>query len=245
MAGRQTPATSTTLLERHLEIDMSSRIYRFQRYAALAAASATLTVGAFAADTVQPANYIGLHGGVNNLSDWDATVRLGPGVSLPGAVRAKSGLHAGIFGGRQTENARFEVEYQSGRFDINAIELGTVRQDVSNSGHYQAFTFNAYRTAALSEQLTGFAGLGLGWGSVSLPQMGFTNPPCDCFAHASTSGFAWLGRIGAEYHFGPSNHVFAQFTLLGLPQPKSGGTPGVDYARQNAGSVSIGLRHTF
>src|SRR5438105_4508315 len=93
------------------------------RGAALAVA-ATLSLCAYAADG-QPANYVGVQGGINNLNGaWNANVTLGPGISLAGSAASKRGLHFGVFGGRQTERARFELEYQHGSFDLTHLTLG-------------------------------------------------------------------------------------------------------------------------
>lgn len=210
----------------------------------LSALAATLACAGAGAAAAQPGYYIGLHGGMNNLDSWPATVTLGPGVSLPGSLSLDNGTHFGVIAGRQTENARFEIEAQAGNFDITAIQLGLVQQGVSASGRYKAFTFNAYRTQALSERFTGYAGLGIGWGSASLPQLGFTSG-CNCFAAASQTGLAYLGRVGLEYRFGDHHHAFAQYTLLRLPRSDSGGVPGTEYARKGVGIAGVGYRFTF
>jgi len=216
--------------------------------AAAAALACGLACGsyAFAADGAQPSNYFGVQGGINDLrGTWNADVSLGPGVSLPGQVGLKRGHEFGLFGGRQTENWRFEGEYQHGTFDITNIQLGPVSEPHSASGSYDALTANAYRTGRLTQGLTAYGGLGLGWGRVKLPQMGFASTGCNCFADSSKSGFAWLARAGLEYAITPNDNVFAQYTYLGLPRPESGGAPGVQYERRNVGSIGIGYRRTF
>lgn len=203
--------------------------------------------GAAHADHGAPAaNYLGVQGGVNNLrGDWNADVSLGPGLSLPGSVSTKRGSHLGVFGGRQTEHARFELEYQRGEFDITGLQLGPATQIVSAGGDYQAFTVNGYRTQPFGDRITGYAGLGIGWGRVSLPGMAFTTPPCNCFPAASKSGFTWLARAGAELHVGSSGRAFVQYTHLELPRATSGGSPGVEYSRKRVGAVAAGYRHLF
>jgi len=211
----------------------------------LGIAAAAAAQAALADHGAPPANYLGIQGGVNNVrGDWAANVNLGGTVVLPGAVGTKRGTHFGIFAGRQTEHARFELEYQHGKFDINALQLAAVRQAFSAGGDYNALTVNAYRTQPLSQSITAYAGLGIGWGRVSLPQMAFTAPACNCFPAASKSGFTWLARAGAELQLG-DGRVFVQYTHLNLPRPGSGGSPGVEYARKNVGAVAVGYRHTF
>ena len=209
--------------------------------------SALTMLLAFAAVGVQagqPGYYAGVHGGRNDVKDWNASVSLGAIVTLPGTVGAERAAHWGVFGGRQTENARFEVEYQWGNFDITSIQLGALQQAVAKEGDYRALMLNAYRTYDFNERFTGYAGLGIGWGEVKLPQMGFSGG-CNCFPAADKSGFAYQGRIGAEWHITPRHNAFLQYTSIRLPRPASGGTPGVTYSRKSVGTISIGYRHQF
>jgi hypothetical protein len=209
--------------------------------AALAASAAAL-----AQPAQQPAYYAGVHGGVNNVGDWSGNVDFGAGVQVPGRVLAGHGAHYGVFGGRQTEHARWEVELQGGRFDIKGIELGRQFEALGASGRYEALTFNAYRLETIGEarRFGVYGALGIGWGRVSLPQMGFT-AGCNCFAASSKSGFAWLARAGAEYNFDERNKAFVQYTVLGLPRPGSGTSPGVEYERKTIGAASVGYRRLF
>lgn len=219
---------------------------KFKRTISILAAGAALAGTALAADP-QPASYFGLHGGINDLrGSWNADVNFGAGVSLPGTVGLKRGTQFGLQIGRQTANNwRFEGEYQHGTFDLTRIELGGITESVSASGSYDALTANAYRTASLTPALSAYGGLGIGWGRVKLPQMGFTSTGCNCFADANKSGVAWLARAGLEYAITSNDNVFAQYTFLGLPRPSSGGSPGVQYERKNVSSVGIGYRRTF
>ncbi|HUR87533.1 MAG TPA: outer membrane beta-barrel protein [Ramlibacter sp.] len=214
---------------------------------ALALCACAIAGVAYADHGVQPAYYLGLQGGQNNLRGaWDATVSLGPSVSLPGIATTKRGTHFGVLGGRQTEHARFEVEYQHGGFDITGLQLGPVSQAISAGGHYDALTANAYRVEPVwDKRVNIYAALGVGWGRVSMPQMGFTAPPCNCFVGSSKSGVTWLARAGAEYNLGEQDKLFLQYTYLALPRPGSGGTPGTEYSRKNVGAISLGYRHNF
>jgi opacity protein-like surface antigen len=214
-----------------------------RRLITLAALAAT---AAIAQGADQPAYYAGLHAGVNDLHQWDGTVDFGAGVTVPGHVALGRGAHFGVFGGRQTEHARWEGELQGGRFAIKRIELGPQFENKSQSGHYEALTLNAYRFETLGDarRFDVYGALGVGWGRVSLPQMGFT-AGCNCFAAASKSGFAWLARAGLEYNFSEQDRVFVQYTLLGLPRPGSGSSPGVEYQRKTIGAASVGYRRLF
>ena len=219
---------------------------RHLRQAGLAACAAALAGAAYANHGAPAANYLGLHGGVNNVrGDWGADVSLGTAVTLPGTLSTQRGAHFGVFGGRQTEHARFELEYQQGRFDVTRLQLGPVSQAVDTGGNYRALTANAYRTEPISSRLTLYGALGIGWGRVALPQMAFVSPPCNCFPAASKSGFAWLARAGIEFQVSEGGRAFVQYTHLDLPRAGSGGAPGVSYSRRDAGALTVGWRHTF
>jgi len=216
----------------------------FLRRAALGASTVGLWAAATVAAAAQPGYYAGLHGGRNDVDEWNGNVSLGAAVTLSGTVSAERGAHWGVFGGRQTENARFEVEYQRGDFDITAIRLGPLSQAMAADGKYQALTVNAYRTHDFNERFGAYVGLGIGWGKIELPGMAFTGG-CNCFREASKSGFAYQARVGAEWHIAPSHNAFVQYTWLRLPRPTSGGSPGVEYGRKSVGAITVGYRHEF
>jgi opacity protein-like surface antigen len=221
------------------------KLKRLGQAVALITAAAACASQAFAADP-QPATYFGVHGGINDLrGNWGGDVTLGPGVTLPGTVGLKRGSHFGLQAGRQWQNWRFEGEYQHGTFDLRSIQLGPVTESISESGSYDTLMANAYRTASLTSNLSAFGGLGVGWGRVKLPQMGFASTGCNCFADSSKSGFAWQARAGVEYAITPNDNVFAQYSYIGLPKPSGGGTPSVQYERKNVSTLGIGYRRTF
>lgn len=202
-------------------------------------------VFAMAAQAGQPGWYAGLHGGINDLDDgWDATVSLGGPVRVPGKLSLDRGQHWGLFAGKQTENARFELEYQRGDFDITRIQLGPQQQAMSTGGDYDLLTINAYRTWDPSDSYTLYAGLGIGWGHTRLPLMGFTSG-CQCFAAASRSDFVYQGRLGAEYHFAHGHNAFVQATWIALPTPGSRSNPGVVYSGKGVRALSVGYRKEF
>ena len=212
---------------------------------ALGACAGVVALAAHADHAAEPVNYMALHIGRNDVSDWTGTVSLGPAVALPGTVSATRGTHFGLAGGRHWAHSRLELEYQGGGFDIWGISLGPVTQGLSASGDYNALTFNGYATQPVGERFTVYGALGIGWGRVSLPQMGFSGG-CNCFPSASKSGFAWLARAGAEYSFDRDNKAFVQYTHLELPRPASAGAaPGVQYDRKAVGALSIGYRRVF
>lgn len=207
-------------------------------------ATATLMLASMGASVAQPGYYVGVHGGRNNLDDWDATVSLGPSVRLPGRLAVDSGTHWGVLGGRQTENARYELEYQRGDFDIGSAHLGAVTQATSASGNYQALTANAYRTHDLSDRFGVFAGLGLGWGKVKLPGITLASG-CNCFSESNKSGAVVQARVGAQWQIQSSHDVSLQYTWLRLPRASSGTVPGAEYSRKTVGALTVGYRHEF
>ena len=219
---------------------------RFSLTAALG--SSALLVGialplSAAAQATQPAYYAGAHLGQNNLSSWPAEVNFG-GPRASGRLSLDDGAHGGLMVGRQTENARFEVEYQQGRVDVSSVQLGPVTQGVDARGKYHVLMLNAYRTFVLRPSLTAYAGAGVGWSSVKLPGLPPINA-CNCFPAASKKGAAFQLRVGAEYLVAPGHGLFLQYTALRLPGPDSGGVPSVDYARRTIGALTAGYRATF
>lgn len=212
-----------------------------------AAALTTLAAPALAQSstaTTEPRVYMGLQLGRHNLDSWDNQVRLGPGVALDGKVHTDAGNVFGVVLGRQSENARYELEYQRGAFDVRRIELGAVNQPVSGSGKYQALTLNAYRQEAFNAQWSGYAGVGLGWGKADVPRIDLSNG-CNCVGEAAKSGLTLLARAGVEYRFDQHHNAFAQYTLLRVPGPSAGGTPGVSYDKQWIGALAVGYRYLF
>lgn len=206
---------------------------------ALAAAALTPAIAAAAEPA---ASYIAVHAGRNNLDHWPGDVNFG-GPTVSGQLNLDSGAHLGIIAGRQYGANRFEVEYQRGRFKLTGATLGSVSGAVSGSGHYDVLTVGAYRRADFSQAVAGFAGVGVGAASVSLPQASFTG--CNCFAAARSSGWVLQARVGLEFALASGHSVMAHYTWINLPGPHAGGTPSVDYDRHQVGVLSVGYKKTF
>ncbi|MGE4241481.1 outer membrane protein [Ramlibacter sp.] len=187
--------------------------------------------------------YAGIHGGVNDVKDWSADVNFG-GPTTAGELRLDRGLHFGLMAGRRTENARFEVEYQHGRMDIDRMTLGGFSQAASGKGSYDALTVNAYRTFEVANRTTAYIGAGIGWGRVKLPTLP-TISGCNCFRGVSDDGLVYQLRLGAEYEIQNNQHLLAQYTLLHVPGLGSGGAPSVEYSSKNINIFSIGYRAGF
>lgn len=197
-----------------------------------------------AQDRGAPVRYYGAaHVGVNDLNDWNANVNFG-GANTAGGLKLDRGVHFGVMAGRQKDNTRVEVEYQRGRVNIDRVSLGPVTQAANASGNYQALTLNGYAFTKLADNWNGFLGLGVGWGSVTLPGLPAVSG-CNCFGRASETGFVWQVRLGAEYDIAADRQLFAQYTYLRLPSSASGSTPGVSYSSKNVGALSVGLRSGF
>ncbi|HJV00359.1 MAG TPA: outer membrane beta-barrel protein [Burkholderiaceae bacterium] len=207
------------------------------------AASAASAAPAAAAVPAAPGYYAAAQLGRNNLSRWPARVDFG-GVGVDGELGLDRGLHGGVAVGRQTEHARFELEYQYGRFDISRMTLGPVSEPGSGGGHYQALTVNAYRTAAWTESLGAYAGVGLGWGAATLPSLRMSNG-CNCFAGADHGGWLYQARLGLDYRLGPAHDLFVQYTWLRMPGGSGGEGPTVSYERRHVGAWSVGYRYHF
>jgi opacity protein-like surface antigen len=196
------------------------------------------------AQAAEPAPYVMLHLGGNNLSPRPASVDFGAGVKTDGAVSLDGGAHAGLAVGRQTENGRFEVEYQHGSFDVTERSLGAARRAASDSGHYDALTANAYRTFAFTDKLSAFGGAGIGWGKTAIPQ-GARIGTCNCFPATSKGGLLFQARLGADYALGNGNHLMAQYTWISLPRAESGGSPSISYPRRGVNVLSAAYRKVF
>lgn len=236
---------------------MQSNVKNIQ-HAVLVAVGATLLCGPAmaqqaATEAQDEARYYGsVQVGRNNLDEWKNQVRLGANVLLDGRAITNAGNVVGFVIGRQqlkTEDAqqaitRYELEYQRGRFDIKGVEVSVFSEAASGSGKYEALTLNAYRQKPWTENWSGYAGLGIGWGKADLPAIK-TSIGCDCLGAASKSGAVFLARAGLEYRFNRHHNAFVQYTFLNMRGPSSGTTPGVDYARKWIGAASVGYRYLF
>lgn len=211
---------------------------------------AALAFPAFAqqtAATEEPVRYYGgLQIGRNNVSSWADSVTLGPGISVPGQLGTKAGKLAGLVLGRQSEKARWEVEYQRGDFKLANVEVGAVAESASGTGRYQALTANGYRLAPLGEgrTWTGYGALGLGWGRAELPAVTLSSA-CPCMPASSKSGLVFLARLGIDYRVTEDDRLFLQYSLLRMPGPASGTVPGVQYATKWIGGLGLGYRRLF
>jgi opacity protein-like surface antigen len=213
------------------------------------AAAALLALQAQAAESGQdprsePVNYWGIHGGVNTLDELRARVDFGAGPPFEGRADLDRGLHGGLMAGRQTEHARYELEYEFGRFKVEHLSLGPVSQAADAHGDYQALFANAYRTEQLAEAIDAFAGAGIGWGRMKLPRLGLGDT-CNCFGPASKSGFAWQLRAGLNYRISDKAAVALQYTWLNLPRPEAGGPPSIAYERKRFGAFTLGYTRQF
>lgn len=206
-----------------------------------AAAAALLAAQASAAD---PVRYWGAHAGMNTLKDWNAQVDFGFGTPLTGRADLDRGVHGGLMVGRQSEHARYELEYETGRIKVERLTLDPLSESVNGKGRYHALFANAYRTDRLTESVDSFVGGGIGWGRVKLPQLGL-GQNCNCFGPASKSGFAWQLRAGLAYRLSEVSNVSLQYTWLSLPRPESEGPPGIRYDRERFGAVTLGYSRQF
>lgn len=207
----------------------------------------TLAAGMLAAahaGAAEPVRYWGVHAGANTLKNWDAQVDFGFGTPVAGRADLGRGVHGGLMVGRQSEHARYELEYEAGRIKVERLTLDPLAAAVDAKGRYQALFANAYRTERLAGALDGFLGAGIGWGRVSLPLLGL-GPTCNCFGPASKSGFAWQLRAGLDYRLGPEHGIALQYTWLSLPKPESDGPPAIQYARKRFGAVTLGYTRQF
>lgn len=201
------------------------------------------TVAAHAAPNSAPGYYVGLHVGGNTLEQWPAQVDFG-GVKLDGKLGLRHGAHAGLALGRDSEHARYELEYQRGQIKIDSLALGPLTQAVDARGHYETLMANIYRKHRISDKVGVFGGLGAGWGRTALPQTGFNNG-CNCFGAGSDSAWVYQGRLGLDFFLKENQSAFFQFTRLRVPGAHANGVPSADYARRWLSAVSVGYRLDF
>ncbi len=200
-------------------------------------------------DTVReaPRYYLGLHGGMNQLTEWPAKVRLGAPVVIDGKAELKSGYAAGVVIGRQREHTRIELEYQQGGLKLKGLELGAVAEPVAgDKGRYRALTLNGLLTGKFTERWHAYGGVGVGFGRVDLPAGEFSSG-CNCFPKVSGNGLVVLAKLGTEYQFDrDGNHrAYLQYTWLSMRGPSSSGSPGIEYDRKLFGAVTLGYRYVF
>ncbi|MGG7604492.1 outer membrane protein [Massilia sp. BKSP1R2A-1] len=207
----------------------------------VAAGAALMATQAGAAD---PVRYWGAHAGVNTLKHMDARVDFGFGTPIGGRADLDRGVHGGLMVGRQSEHLRYELEYETGRIEVERLTLAPLSEAVSGKGRYHALFANAYRTDRLTESVDSFVGGGIGWGRVKLPQLGL-GATCNCFGPADKSGFAWQLRAGLSYRLSEVSNVALQYTWLSLPRPDAEGPPGIQYERKRFGAVTLGYSRQF
>ncbi len=200
------------------------------------AAAALLCAQAGAADAV---GYWGVHAGVNTPKSLDARVDYGSGKPVTARLDLDRGPHGGLMFGRQSAHARYELEYEAGRFKTERLTIGPRSAAVDAQGRYRALFANAYRLEQLSESIDGFAGAGIGWGRATMPRVGLGDG-CSCFGPASKSGFAWQLRAGLGYRVFAGSSVSLQTTWLALPRPEADGLPRVRYERMRFGALTLG-----
>ncbi|MFP5391548.1 MAG: outer membrane protein [Gammaproteobacteria bacterium] len=186
------------------------------------------------------APYWSVQAGLNRLSHWPATVS-SHGASVDADLGLGRGAQAGLAWGRQFHHARYEVEFQHGRIDIERARLGSVSQNVSASGHYDALTANALHQAAVSPALSLYAGAGVGVARTRLPHISLPSG-CACVPAADKRGLAWQLKGGAELRISAHGNVFVQAGRLSLPGPASAT---ITYPRRAFTVVGIGYRHVF
>ena len=197
-----------------------------------------------AADPTADTTYVGLHFGQNDVRQLRANVDFGAGDPFAGVVDAEHGVHGGLVVGRRTEHARFELEFETGRFRVQHLTLGPVGADADARGRYDAVFANAYRTERLGESVDAFVGAGIGWGRVKLPKLGL-GEDCACFGPAKKSGAALQLRAGLDYRLSDKSSLGLQYTALRLPAPEAGGPPAVRYERKTIGAWSVALTRRF
>jgi opacity protein-like surface antigen len=205
------------------------------RRAAVLLAAASLPPAALAADPSASSSYFGAHVGANLLDRAGVGVDLGKSGRYTGEAALKGGTHGGVWVGRSTANARFELELASGSFRLTHLTAGPVNADANAHGRYRAVFANVYRTERVSDSLDLFAGAGIGWGRTGLDRLGLLHA-CTCFGSASSKGFAWQLRAGAAFRIDEQSSLAVQYSSLHLQPLEAAGPPNVRYERKGFGA---------
>ena len=191
----------------------------------------------------QEARYWSVHGGMNNLSSWPAQVNFGV-PTVDASLQIDRGLHLGAVIGKQYGQARYDLEYQYGNFDITGARVAAVSQAADVSGKYHVLTANAYRSLPLNDSLALYGGLGLGYGRVTLPALGGAGG-CQCLNEASRGSVVYQARLGLDYKVSETGLAFVQAGWLRLPGARSDGAAYVSYPKRSFATLGIGYRGLF
>lgn len=184
-----------------------------------------------------------VHAGAAWQSSWPARVDFGAGVQRDGELSLAPAAHAGLLLARTDGAARYELEFQAGSLRLDGLRLGTATGRPDARVRYQALTIGAYRTAALTQDLIGFAGLGIGFGRVHLPRMGLAN--CNCFAPVTRGSRVLQARVGIEWPLAGGHVPSLQVTWLQLPGGIADATPSASYPRRAVTALTLGYRRAF
>ena len=187
--------------------------------------------------------YWSVQGGVNAMSRWPAVVDFG-GPTVPAGLKIGRGVEFGVAVGKQYTKARYELEYQHGQMNIDEVTVAALTEKVDVALKYDALTVNAHRSETVSDNLTAFAGVGVGIGRVALPDAGLRSG-CKCVSAASKSSLVYQVRVGMEYRLSETGFAFAQLGYLSLPGATSSGAASVTYERRAVAMLSVGYRGHF
>lgn len=218
-------------------------IYNKKAFIAAALLALPLSALAQSADATQESRYWSVQAGMNSLSHWPAMVDFG-GPQADASLGLERGAQFGAAWGKQYDKARYELEYQHGRFDIDSVTISSRTEQVSASGKYDVLTANALRSVAINPDWSVYAGLGIGIGRVSLPGIRLASG-CKCISEASKSRFTYLVRTGAEYRLSNTGFGFVQLSWMKLPGSSSGAMPSVTYPKRGVGTLGFGYRGQY
>jgi opacity protein-like surface antigen len=191
----------------------------------------------------QESRYWSVQGGLNNVSDWPAKVNFG-GPTVDAGLKIDGGAQFGAAIGKQYDQARYELEYQHGMFDIDSITVAGIVQNTNASGKYDVLTANASRTLPINAATALYAGVGIGYGRVNLPRLAVAGG-CKCIEKASKGSLAYQARLGVEYRVNERGLAFLQLGWLSLPGARSDGNAYVSYPRKGFATRGVGYRGHF
>ncbi len=189
--------------------------------------------------SAQESRYWSVQAGVNDWSRWPATLTVG-GRHIDAELDLKHGPQFGLAWGKQHARARYELEYQHGRFAIERASAAGMSSAIDARGSYDVLTANALRAFPLTEDWSLVAGLGIGGGRARLPKIELASR-CTCMAAISASGFVWQAKTATEVRISPTTLAFLQVGWLNVP---ASGASANGHAHRGL-AVGLGLRGLY
>ncbi len=192
-----------------------------------------------------------------SVSGGGPEVSLGGGVQVAGSTdhgTARAGALAighewrRLRDGEAPRHVRLEGEWWSARLPRESVRLGTTTAHAGDAVRAQALFVNGLVRLATTEHSRWWAGAGLGWASVRVPDGSALFPAfasCGCLRAESGSGLAWRLKLQGERAVSEHAAVFAELAYTRLPTAGGGSAPAASYGGWGVTTVGVGVRLRF